>query len=118
MTSLIIPLLILAIPILDVLFAILRRWIKGQKISTPDKFHIHHQLLNRNLSQGSVVLIIYIINLLFAFASIIYVTKSANLGYIVYFILMVIIIIFVLKTNVVIEHKKHKIGVKRKKSQK
>lgn len=120
MTSLIIPLLILAIPILDVIFAILRRWIKGQKISTPDKYHIHHQLLNRNLSQASVVLIIYMINMLFAFASIIYVTKSAKLGYVVYFILMVIIVGFVLKTNVVIEHNKtkNKRSIKLKKTKK
>ncbi len=114
MTSLIIPMLILAIPILDVIFAILRRGLKGQKFSTPDKYHIHHQLLRRNLSQGTVVLIIYIINMLFAFASIVYVIKSRYLGYLVYFVLMVIIITFVLKTNVVVESK----TIKKKKGRK
>lgn len=44
MSSIIIPLLILAIPILDTLFAIIRRTLKGESISKPDKFHIHHQL--------------------------------------------------------------------------
>ena len=101
MTSLIIPLLILAIPILDVLFAILRRFIKRQKISTPDKYHIHHQLLNRNLSQRTVVLIIYVINLLFAMASIIYILRSVTLGYIIYGVLLIIILTFILRTNVV-----------------
>ena len=108
MTSLIIPLLILAIPILDVLFAILRRIIKKQKISTPDKYHIHHQLLNRNLSQRSVVLIIYGINSLFAVASVIYILKTPMFGYIVYGILLVIISVFVLKTNVVFNNGKDK----------
>lgn len=103
MTSLIIPLLILAIPILDTVFAILRRFLKGESISKPDKFHIHHQLLNRNLSQRVTVLIIYIINILFAFASIVYLLKDRVLGYIIYAVLSFIVLLFVLKTNVVVE---------------
>lgn len=108
MTSLIIPLLVLAIPILDTLFAIIRRVLKGESISTPDKFHIHHQLLNRNLSQRTTVLVIYAINILFAAASIIYFLKDRILGYIIYGILLLIVVIFVLKTNVVVEHSEEK----------
>lgn len=104
MTSLIIPLLILAIPILDTLFAIVRRLLKGESISKPDKFHIHHQLLRKNLSQRATVLIIYAINFLFALASIIYFLKDRILGYIVYGILLFIVVLFVVKTDVVIEH--------------
>jgi UDP-GlcNAc:undecaprenyl-phosphate GlcNAc-1-phosphate transferase len=105
MTSLIIPLLILAIPILDTVFAIIRRLLKGESISKPDKFHIHHQFLNRNFSQRSTVLIIYLINMLFAMASIVYFLKDRTLGYIVYFVLTLIVVLFVLKTNIVYEHK-------------
>lgn len=104
MTALIIPLLVLAIPILDTLFAIIRRALKGQNIAKPDKFHIHHQLLNRNFSQRATVLIIYVVDLLFAFASIVYVLKDAMLGYIIYGILLVIVVAFVAKTNVVVDH--------------
>ena len=103
MTSLIIPLLILAIPILDTLFAIIRRLLKGESPSKADKFHIHHQLLNRNFSQTATVLIIYLIDLLFAFASILYVLKDRTLGYIVYGVLTVIVFIFIIKTNVIID---------------
>ena len=103
MTSLIIPLLILAIPILDTIFAIIRRSLKGESISTPDKFHIHHQLLKRNFSQRATVLAIYGINMLFAFASIVYVLKDQMLGYISYGILLLIVILFVVKTNVVFD---------------
>lgn len=101
MTSLIVPLLLIAIPILDTLFAIIRRTIKGESISQGDKFHIHHQLLNRNLSVKATVLIIYAVDALFALASIIYVLKDRYLGYIVYGILLSIVIVFVLNTNVV-----------------
>lgn len=105
MTSLIIPLLLIAIPILDTLFAIIRRALKKESIATGDKFHIHHQLLNKNLSVKQTVLIIYAVDILFAIASIIYVLKDRYLGYIVYGILTAIAVVFVINTNVVFEFK-------------
>ena len=103
MTSLIIPLLVLAIPILDTLFAIVRRLLKGESPSKADKFHIHHQFLNRNFSQTATVLIIYVIDLLFAFASVLYVLHDRKIGYIVYIALTVIVVLFIIKTNVVFD---------------
>jgi len=108
LTSLIIPLLIIAIPILDTLFAILRRILKGESISSPDKSHLHHQLLNKNFSHRATVLIIYAINGLFAFASIVYVMGDAKLGYIIYSALVIIILILVTKTDIVFDHKTKK----------
>ena len=105
-TSLIIPLLLLAIPILDTIFAIIRRKLKHVSISKPDKCHIHHQLLRRNISHRNVVLIIYGVDILFALASLVYLFKNAILGIIIYSILLIIIVIFLIKTDVVFEHKK------------
>lgn len=111
LTSLIIPLLILAIPILDTVFAIIRRLLKGEKISKPDKSHLHHQLLNKNFSHRTTVLIIYGIDILFAAASIIYAMHDQKLGYIIYAILTIIVVIFVLKTDIIVDkasfHKHH-----------
>lgn len=104
MTSIIVPLLILTIPISDTLFAIIRRKLKGESISHPDKMHIHHQLLRRNLGQRGTVLIIYCATILFASASIVYVLKDANLGYILYGILLFCVLIFAVKTDVIFEH--------------
>lgn len=109
MTSLIIPFLVLAIPILDTIFAIIRRLLKGESISTPDKFHIHHQLLKKNFSQKTTVLIIYFVDLLFACASIVYFLKDRLLGYFLYGILLFIVLVFVLKTNIVFENDKNPI---------
>ena len=103
LTSLVIPLLILAIPILDTLFAIIRRLIKGIKITTPDKEHLHHQFLNMRFSHRNTVLIIYVIDILFASASVIYALKDVKLGVIIYSILFVIVIWLVTKTSVVVE---------------
>ena len=103
LTSLIVPLIILAIPILDIIFAIIRRALKHEKISVPDKFHIHHQLLERKLSQRTVVLIILLVNILFAAASLIYLFGDPAIGRIVYGILVFIVLFFVLKTSVIVE---------------
>ncbi len=104
-TSLIIPLLVLAIPILDTLFAVIRRTLKGESIAKPDKFHIHHQLLNMKFDQRQTVLIIYGVDLLFASASIIYALGNPKLGYIIYGVLLLLVLWFVSKTNIILDHK-------------
>ena len=103
-TSVFIPLMILAVPILDTLFAIIRRLLKHQKISTPDKQHLHHQLLKMKFSHRNTVLIIYGITALFAIASILYTlndNKDVFIGRIIYGILMIIVLIFVFKTDII-----------------
>lgn len=59
--AIIIPLLILGVPVFDMLFAITRRLIKHQKLTAPDKDHIHHRLLRKGFSQRQAVIILYII---------------------------------------------------------
>jgi UDP-GlcNAc:undecaprenyl-phosphate GlcNAc-1-phosphate transferase len=46
LAPLIIPLLILGVPMLDTLFAIIRRASKGQALDVADKGHLHHRLMN------------------------------------------------------------------------
>ena len=103
-TSVFIPLMILAVPILDTLFAIIRRLLKHQKISTPDKQHLHHQLLKMKFSHRNTVLIIYGITALFSIASILYTLNDNEdifIGRIIYGILMIIVLIFVFKTDII-----------------
>lgn len=110
LTSFAVPCLLLAIPILDTFFAILRRLINHKPISAPDKNHFHHQLLKLNLGQCKTVLIIYFIDILFAVASIIYAVGNTLLGtnmygIVLYIILFIITLIFVVKTDIVWDHK-------------
>lgn len=65
-TSLAVPVVIAAIPVLDTFAAIIRRKRKGVSIGTPDKEHIHHSLLKLGFSQRRVVLTIYAICAIFA----------------------------------------------------
>ena len=106
LTSFIIPLLILVFPLLDTTFAILRRLINKKAIFQSDKQHLHHQLLKMNFSHRTTVLIIYYINILFAFASIIYFLKDSKIGIYIYMSLLVIVLWFVITTNVIVKRRK------------
>ena len=108
LTSFLVPMLLLAIPIMDTLFAIIRRIVNKKPIDEPDKEHLHHQLLNLNLSHRNTVLVIYFIDILFATAMLTYILYDRTLGIVIYAILFIIVFIFVLKTNIIINHNKKK----------
>ncbi len=55
----IIPMLTLAVPIFDTLFAMLRRALKHESIMSADKGHLHHHLMAAGFGQRRSVLIIY-----------------------------------------------------------
>src|SRR5204862_6919984 len=57
------PLFVLALPILDVALAILRRGFRGLPIFRPDRSHIHHRLIGMGLSRRKVVVSIYALTL-------------------------------------------------------
>ena len=107
-TSLIVPIFLLAIPIMDTLFAIIRRLLKHESIAMPDKCHLHHQLLRLNFSIRKSVLVIYFIDVLFAIASIIYVIGDSRMGMVIYTLLFVIVIVFIYKTDIIRERKPKK----------
>ena len=57
--NLISPLIIFAIPIIDMFIVILKRIISGRSPFYPDRNHIHHRLLKTGLSQKKIVYLIY-----------------------------------------------------------
>jgi UDP-GlcNAc:undecaprenyl-phosphate GlcNAc-1-phosphate transferase len=58
--TVLVPLLVLAIPILDVTLAVVRRTWRGQGIGHADKEHIHHRLLDIGHSHRGAVLLMYL----------------------------------------------------------
>jgi UDP-GlcNAc:undecaprenyl-phosphate GlcNAc-1-phosphate transferase len=59
--------IVLALPIVDTVWVMLRRLIKGEKTFNPDKTHLHHRLLELGLSHSSVVAILYCLMSFFGF---------------------------------------------------
>lgn len=101
LTSVAVPLVVLAVPILDTAFAIIRRIVRRQPIFEADKDHLHHQLLKRQFSQRRTVLTIYAINILFSLASIFMFVKNKKLGFIVYLVLFVILVWLIRQTSII-----------------
>ena len=65
-----IPLLLLGLPVFDTLFVMTRRIYYGKSPFSPDKNHIHHQLLALNFDHFEAVIIIYIVQAAFVFSGI------------------------------------------------
>jgi len=57
--------LVLGFPILDALWVVIRRIIRGQPIWHADRRHLHHRLLDAGLSQRSVVMGLWALSALF-----------------------------------------------------
>lgn len=112
--SFFVPVTILGIPILDTLFAIIRRLLKGQPPFQADKQHLHHQLLGMNFSQTVTVLIIYGINILFASATICFTLIDPKVGQFIYIIIFLIVIWFIFHTTIIIDNKTKKKSIFRK----
>jgi UDP-GlcNAc:undecaprenyl-phosphate/decaprenyl-phosphate GlcNAc-1-phosphate transferase len=67
----VIPLLVLAVPLLDVVLAIVRRMRKGIGIAHADKEHIHHRLMDIGHSHRQAVLLMYLWSALIAGAALV-----------------------------------------------
>jgi UDP-GlcNAc:undecaprenyl-phosphate GlcNAc-1-phosphate transferase len=68
------PLLVLALPIFDTLWAVVRRVAKGKNIKAifkPDTGHLHHKMLKKGFTQKQAVLIMYGISAIFGMFAII-----------------------------------------------
>lgn len=68
--ALVIPVIVVALPVLDVSFAIVRRARQHRPIMSPDREHFHHRLLGLGWTQREIVLLVYNLTLLLGVAAI------------------------------------------------
>lgn len=64
--SVITPVIILGVPILDTTVAIIRRKLSGRPATEADKMHLHHRLLAMGFTHRGAVLVVYGIAILFS----------------------------------------------------
>jgi UDP-GlcNAc:undecaprenyl-phosphate/decaprenyl-phosphate GlcNAc-1-phosphate transferase len=57
----VIPLFVLALPLLDTAFSILRRWLRGKPVFGADERHLHHRLLAIGLTHTRAVVLLYLL---------------------------------------------------------
>lgn len=70
--TLLTPIIILGVPIVDTFFAIIRRKMNRQPISSADKMHLHHRLMSMGFTHRGAVLTIYGFAVLFSMVALIY----------------------------------------------
>lgn len=92
--SLLLPVIILGIPILDTLWAIVRRASRGKHIFEADKKHLHHRLLQIGLSHRNTVLVIYGVNLFLGAAAILIQTLGTLWSLAAVAVLAVLLLLF------------------------
>ncbi len=102
----IMPILILAVPISDTVFAIIRRVVHNRPISEADKNHLHHRLLQLGFSHRTTVLIIYGISLLFGLAAIFF--SQATLWQAVLMLAIILLLLEILVETIGLVSKNYK----------
>src|SRR5699024_10671423 len=87
--SFIILVIVLAVPIFDTLFAIVRSDYNKESIMMPDNKHIHYQLLAKGYSHRKAVLIIYAFSALFGIMAVLFSNASITTALIITFFVLV-----------------------------
>ena len=71
-----VPLMALALPLLDTIFAFCRRILKGQNPFAADRGHFHHRLVDMGLSQKQAVAIMYAITAMLGLCAVVIVSTG------------------------------------------
>ncbi len=95
------PIIILFVPLSDTCLAIIRRKLKGQKISEADRSHLHHVLMYKiGLGHRNTVLVLYLVTLSFAFCAVCLFFEW-SFAYVLLFILCFVCWIFIELTGMI-----------------
>lgn len=93
--TLLVPLIIVAIPIFDAAFAIIRRLLSGKPITEPDRGHVHHRLLHKGHSQRQTVVRIYLWSVALSAAALALTLAPGSLRNVVIVFLILLSLLFV-----------------------
>ena len=98
--SVIIPIVILGIPLLDTICAIVRRFCGHRPIFQADKGHLHHRLMQMGLSHPQTVLCLYGVNIILGISAIAMTLVTPKQATVLLVVLSTVIIMAVNKIGV------------------
>jgi UDP-GlcNAc:undecaprenyl-phosphate GlcNAc-1-phosphate transferase len=75
---LVLPIMVVAVPLADMVLAVIRRTIRGESPWAPDAHHLHHQLLRYGHSHRWAVAVLYIWTAVLSFGTVSLVFMSGN----------------------------------------
>jgi len=61
--TIMIPIIAFIFPLMDMFYAVVRRYYRGMPLGSADREHIHHKLLDKGLSKKMVLLLLYFTNI-------------------------------------------------------
>lgn len=93
--SLLIPVVIAGVPVIDTFAAIVRRLRSGQPVFSADKQHMHHRFINLGYSQRTTVLIIYGLSAILSILAIL-IAQDQSPRRIVYLIVLLVLVALVI----------------------
>lgn len=94
MTTILIPVLILSVPIFDTLFVMLSRLLRGRNIFEGGKDHTSHRLVTLGLSQKKTVLLLYAVSIIFGSIAISYSKINIFVISILAFLALIVLLLF------------------------
>ncbi len=86
-TALLIPIIALGVPLMDTLWAPLRRFINGQSMFQPDNKHIHHRLVKLGFTHRRAVLTLYVLTVLLGISSMLLDQTQNDISALILFVL-------------------------------
>ena len=97
----ILPVLALAVPLMDTIFAFTRRLLRGQSPFHADRGHFHHRLLDMGLNQKQAVAVLYAVSAILGLAAVLLSSTGMirNIVALVAFAIAVCIWLFVFRNN-------------------
>jgi len=94
LTTMLIPVLILGVPIFDTLFVMVARRLKGKSVFEGGKDHTSHRLVMLGISQKKTVLLLYAISIIFGIIALFYAKTNLLIISIIAFCSFVVLVYF------------------------
>lgn len=91
--TLMIPIIAFSLPLMDMFYAVLRRYYRGLPLGEADREHIHHKLLDMGLSKRSVLFLLYAVNICLLLLVLLIVMQQLRIDFLIIFFLVVLSII-------------------------
>ncbi len=91
--TLLIPVMAFGFPLMDMFYAVLRRFARGIPIGQADKEHIHHKLVEWGLSKRKAVYVLYFFNFCLMFLALHAMRSRSDVTFIYLVVFVVVVII-------------------------
>ena len=88
--TIMIPIVAFSLPLMDMLYAVIRRYYRGVPLGNADKEHIHHKLLAKGLSKRKVLFLLYFFNISVMMAVMVLIRRQLNIDFLALILLAVL----------------------------